>query len=278
MPAQGEPKWSTFSFIYLANSDAGFNQSHYFQHLKSDPQKMELDSVSRMWKFDSLTNKLSLRNAIFPTAATQQKDFTVSVNDDDIIGGGCTAKAIIINVFDGRSFKPMQNIYSGGAGLYNSLNSACHAGTEYNFEFLYSDSASRNNAHNFLKNIVPDGSFIAIRANVASTDTGNIYPPTWQAQDVPRYGAGNTLYDLLVTSGFTAIDSFNRARTWVFVYKKNDPVSFQPQFVFSGGNYDKILLNVNCITPDSIGYITSPIFGPASSGNNYTGEEARRTQ
>jgi len=263
VPAQGAPKWSTFSFIYLANSDAGFNQSHYFQHLKSDLQKMELDSVSRIWKFDSTANKLSVRNAIFPTAATQQKDFTVSVNDDDIIGGGCTVKALIINVFDGRSFKPMQNIYSGGKGLYNSLNSTCHSETEYNFEFLDSDSASRRNAYIFLKNIVPDGSFISIRANVASTDAGNIYPATWQAQDVPRYGAGNTLYDLLVSSGFTAIDSFNRARTWIFVYKKNDPVSFQPQFVFSGGNYDKILLNANCTTPDSIGYITSPIFGPA---------------
>jgi hypothetical protein len=53
---------------------------------------MELDSVSRIWKFDSTANKLSVRNAIFPTAATQQKDFTVSVNDDDLIGGGCTAK------------------------------------------------------------------------------------------------------------------------------------------------------------------------------------------
>lgn len=261
-PAQGEPKWSTFSFIYLANSDGGFNQSHYFQHLKSDLQKMELDSVNRGWKFDSTINKVSIKNAIFPTAATQQKDFTVSVNDDDFIGGGCTAKALIINVFDGRSFKPMPNVYSGGKGLYNSLNSACHAGTEYNFEFLNSDSASRRNTRDFLKNIVPDGSFVVIRANVNSTDAGNVYPSTWQAQDVPRYGAGNTLYDLLVSSGFTDLDSFNRARTWSFVYKKND-LSFQPQFVFTQGNFDKILQNVNCKTPDSLGYTTSPIFGPA---------------
>jgi hypothetical protein len=262
IPAQGEPKWSTFSFIYLANSDAGFNQSHYFQHLKSDLQKMELDSMNRTWKFDSMANKVSIKNAVFPTAATQQKDFTVSVNDNDIIGGGCTAKSLIINVFDGRSFKPMQNIYSGGKGLYNSLNSACHGGTEYNFEFLNSDSASRRNAYDFLKNIVPDGSLVVIRGNVASTDAANVYPPTWKAQDQPRYGVGNTLYDLLISSGFADLDSFNRARAYSFVYQKNNP-NFQPQSVFTQGNFDKILQNVNFTTPDTLGYITSPIFGPA---------------
>ncbi len=263
IPATGEPLWNTVSFVYLPNSDNGFNQSHYFQHLKSTLQDMALDSISRAWNFDSLTNNLLIRDAIFPTAATQLADFAVSVNDNAIINGGCTVKAIIINVFDGRSFKLMQNVYAGGQGLYGSLNSACHTGTQYNFEFLDSDSASRRKAYNFLKNIVQDGSYVVIRANVNSTDAGNVYPSTWQAEDVPRYGAGNTLYDLLVSSGFTSLDSFNRARCWIFAYKKNDQTHFQPKFVLSGGNYDKIILNVNCETPDSIGYITSPVLGPA---------------
>jgi hypothetical protein len=265
VPVQGEPKWSTFSFIYLSNSEPGFNQSHLYQHFKSDFQKIKLDSATRVWSFDSTLNKLLARNAIFPTAASQQTDFTVSINDADIIGGGCNAKALIINVFDGRTFKPMQNDYSSGKGLYNSLNSICHRGTEYNFEYFDTDSASRRKAHDFLQNIVPDGSFVVIRANVATTDAANIYPATWQAQDVPRYGAGNTLYDVLLNNGFTEIDSFNRARTWIFIYKKNDAAHFQPQFVLSGGNYDKISLNVTCMTPDSVGYITSPLFGPAKA-------------
>jgi hypothetical protein len=263
IPATGDPIWNTSSFIYLANSDDGFNQSHYFQHLKSATQQMFLDTTSRAWSFDSSSNNLLIRNAIFPTAATQQLDFDVSVNDQAIIGGGCNPNGIIINAFDGRSFKLLKNDYSSGQGLYGSKNSSCHIGTDYNFEFLCSDSASREKAYNFLQNIVPDGAYVVIRANVNSTDGGNVYPSTWKAQDIPRYGAGNTLYDLLVSSGFTSIDSFNRARCWIFVYKKNDPTHFQPKFIFSGGNYDKIILNVNCETPDSIGYINSPIFGPA---------------
>src|SRR5262249_21154614 len=34
---------------------------------------------------------------------------------------------------------------------------------------------------------------------------------------------------------------------------------------FSSGIYDPISLSVNCLTPDSIGYMTSPVFGPAKS-------------
>jgi hypothetical protein len=263
VPSSGQPKWNAASFVYLANSDPGFNQSHFYQHLKSDEQKIFLDSTTRKWHFDSLTNNLLIRNAIFPTAATQLADFYLSVNDAAIINGGCNYQALVINVFDSRSFKPMANNYAGGHGLYRSLNSACHINTQYNFEYFYSDSASRNNAYNFLQNIVPDGSFVVIRANVYPTDAGNIYPAQWEAEDVPQYGAGHTLYDLLKSSGFTLIDSFNRSRTWSFVFKKNDAANFQPQFILSAGNYDKIILNVNCITPDSIGYITSPVFGPA---------------
>jgi hypothetical protein len=104
---------------------------------------------------------------------------------------------------------------------------------------------------------------VVIRANVNPSDALNVYPATWQSEDIPRYGAGNTLYDLLYNNGFTLIDSFNRARTWSFIYKKNDQPHFPSQFIFTQGNYDKIILNVNCTTPDSIGYITSPVFGPA---------------
>ncbi|HET9825500.1 MAG TPA: C25 family cysteine peptidase, partial [Chitinophagaceae bacterium] len=142
VPSSGQPKWNTSSFVYLANSEPGFNQSHLYQHLKSAGQRITLDSTTRKWAFDSLINNLLIRNAIFPTAATQQADFYISVNDAAIIGGGCNYQSLIINVFDGRSFNLMTNDYTGGHGLYNSLFSGCHPGTQYNFEYFFSDSAS----------------------------------------------------------------------------------------------------------------------------------------
>jgi hypothetical protein len=71
---------------------------------------------------------------------------------------------------------------------------------------------------------------------VDSTDAGNIYPPTWQAQDVPRLRAGNTLYDLLVSSGVYSNRFIQQGEDMGSrLLRKMTRVSFQPQFLFSGG-------------------------------------------
>jgi len=67
----------------------------------------------------------------------------------------------------------------------------------------------------------------------------------------------------LLNQGFANIDSFNSPRTFIFTYKKNDPVSFAPRSVFTIGNFDKITMDVNIKTPDMQGLISSPLMGPA---------------
>jgi hypothetical protein len=75
------------------------------------------------------------------------------------------------------------------------------------------------------------------------------------------------MYQRLLQQGFTGIDSFYRPRAWTFVYQKNRP-SFTPRFIFSEGIYDPITLSVFCKSPDSVGYMTSPVFGPAKAWKN----------
>ena len=48
-----------------------------------------------------------------------------------------------------------------------------------------------------------------------------------------------------------------------FVYKKNNQDAFTPQAEFTNTIYDRILMSVDCPTPDTLGYITSPAFGAA---------------
>src|SRR5690606_1211766 len=55
---------------------------------------------------------------------------------------------------------------------------------------------------------------------------------------------------------------FNRPRAFIFVYRKNHS-EFTPKYSFSTGLYDAISLSVDLNTPDTLGYITSPKFGPA---------------
>src|SRR6185295_664857 len=80
IPASNEElKWNDASFIYLSNSDLGFNQSHYFQHLNSATSRISLDTISRAWKFDPSHSSITINNTVYPTGGAQQLDFYVLV-------------------------------------------------------------------------------------------------------------------------------------------------------------------------------------------------------
>ena len=262
-PASGSPSWNTSSFTYLANHDVGYNQSHFFQHLKSTHDNILLKN-DRRWVFDSVNQNIFIRNAIFPTASTQADDFTISVNDSDYIAAGCNSNTIIFSVFNPRTLKAMKNDYSNGTtGLYGSLRLVCGAKREYSFEYFYTDTSWRRKAMNFLNNIVPDGWYVVARGNVAPTDpVPAAYIDTWK-NDTLLYGSGNSLYHLLYNQGFNDLDTFNRPRTFIFMYKKNEPMIFSARSRFTQGNYDKITMDVDLRTSDTAGLITSPAFGPA---------------
>src|SRR5205814_2276010 len=51
---------------------------------------------------------------------------------------------------------------------------------------------------------------------------------------------------------------------WVFIYRKNN-TSFTPSYNFTKGTADILDTTLNINSSDTLGYITSPAFGPAKS-------------
>jgi hypothetical protein len=90
----------------------------------------------------------------------------------------------------------------------------------------------------------------------------NTYASVWEA-DTAYYGPGVSLYHTLKNQGFTSIDNYDTTNAFVFVYKKNGLATYTPSIKFGENIYDRILLNVVCPTPDTLGYTTSPAFGAA---------------
>jgi hypothetical protein len=254
--------WNKASFIYLAGSDAGFNQSHLYQHMKSQFDQIRLDSISRKFYFGNRNRNIFVRSGVFPTAVSQAAAFSVSVDGDANIQSVCGVANVVFNVFDPVSLRPWFNSW-GGPGQFGS-DDVCGADRAWNFQYNIQDSVKRRKIVEFM-DMIPDGFYVVVRNCSYSTDQypslANTYPPTWQA-DAVNLGIGNTMYDRLRAQGFTTIDSFNRPRVFVFVYRKNDN-TFNPQTTFSLGIYDAITLSVDLQTPDTLGYITSPLFGPA---------------
>ena len=111
--------------------------------------------------------------------------------------------------------------------------------------------------------LIPNNDIVVVRYISGTDSASNTYAPAWQA-DTTAFGVNNTMYSRLKSQGFVLIDSFYKPRAFIFMYQKNNS-SFGPNFVFSDGVYDRISLKTNYTTPDTLGYITSPKFGPAKA-------------
>ena len=260
-PRNFQYHWNEFSFIYLPTSTAGFNQSHFYQQLKSTGNQMYLDSVSRLWKFTMTSDNVYIPNTTYPTGSTQQSSFTVDINNAAALGPGCNYNELIFNVINPVTFTPWMNNFTGPTGLYKSELATCGTDRQYNFDYLISDSADRKKAMDFMTNIIPNGYYVIVRTNVNPNPAGNTYVNQWMA-DTAVYGSGNSLDIKLLSAGLLVIDSFTSPRSIAFIYKKNDP-SFTPAYSITQGVYDNEPINVNCPVPFTSGSVTSPEFGPA---------------
>ena len=260
VPAAGDVyKWNMSSFMYLNSPTEGSNQSHYYQHQKSAVERISLDT-SATWKFGERVNQLFVRNSMYGTAGTEDNHFAVVVNDHSYILSACVGNSLVFNIFDPVTFHPWKNVKPDGSNLYRfgSGSANCDPSRNWNFEFSYMTRANRKRMMDMMDSI-PVGAYVVVRS--FDYHTPNSYTATWQA-DTAFYGSNNSLYHKLLEAGFVAIDSINKPRSWIFIYKKGDN-TFEHKYQFTQGVFDFGTLAADCKTPDTLGYITSPVFGPS---------------
>ncbi|MFN8243930.1 MAG: C25 family cysteine peptidase [Ferruginibacter sp.] len=263
----GQYIWNTSSFIYLSNSSAGSNQSHYYQHLKSTGSDISIQP-NRLWQFSTSSSAVKIKNGVFPTAARDAQDFAVEVDGSNNIQSVCGVSAIIFNVFSPFGMEPWINNING-AGFYGSDpvcgNPQSLSTRRWNFQFNVLTRAKRDSAVAFM-DLIPNGYYVTVRYTSGTVASTNTYAADWAADDPVNH---KTLYDRLKAAGFTQIDSFNRPRAFNFIYKKNDNATFTPMFQFSEGLTDKIVLDAVCPVSKPSGTIVSPAFGPARSWSQF---------
>ena len=257
MPVSGLPLWNSASFIYLSNSDPGFNQSHYYQQIKSDKQKILLDEQTRKWKFDSINHFIFAKNGVFLTATNQEGDLIVSPDGSAFIRSACVGFSLIFNIFDPNKFVPRENPTS----LYGSFGPPCAPSRRWNFEYSYMTSANRKLAMDFMDSI-PNGYFVVVR-NIINPSQTSGYINDWIA-DESINGAGKTLYHKLKATGFNQLDSFTTARSFIHIYQKNNN-GFIPVSIVSKGIFDLVSITKPLKTTDTLGFVTSPVFGRAKA-------------
>ena len=273
VPATGTPlRWNNFSFLYLQGTQTGFNQSHPVQHSQSGFDRINYNIFTRTWNFNQRLNNLFINHSIFGVSGFQDADFSIAVNNTIVSASACVGHSLIFNVFDPITFKPQRNWPGGAFG--SGLNTCSNDGSrQYNFEWDDRDTANRRNIMRFM-DAIPNGAYVVVRKFLDAPFENESFADILKS-DEQYFGAGNSVYHRLKAAGFTELDSFKRPRTFIFVYKKND-ASFAPITRMSESTLDKIQLNVNLATPDSLGFVTSPNFGPAKSWKEvkWRGEKA----
>ena len=257
VPLSGsQPIWNSFSFIYLANSSAGFSQAHYYQHKKSTySPTIKLDD-DRAFKFTDKNRNLYIRTGLYP--ATDYDRIDVILDYDLLELYGCKYSSLQFMVYDPNTMQPVKNFNtSDTAGSWP----ICSSPSRNSFEFPYDEPVYRKRAMDFIDNI-PNGYYVSI-TNLGNANVNTSFIANWQT-DQATLGANKSLYHKLKSIGFTKIDSFTRNLPFTYFYKKNDN-SYVPKQVMGTSASDQLSSTFVVPVKNNNGTIESPAFGPAKS-------------
>lgn len=210
VPAPNEVyRWNSSSFVYLANSSYGYNQSHLYQHLASSTERIYLDSNSRLWNYIDRQSLMKLTNSIYGVSGSLDGDFEIRINENPVTQSACLGHSVIYNVFDPVTLQPLINQARPsvvdaniGHGGFMGSAAACegqggapfHAGSKYNFEFSYLDTTGRRKMRDFM-DWIQNGYIVTARLifdKVNDSYTSNPFVADYKA-DQQVYGAGSTL-------------------------------------------------------------------------------------
>lgn len=263
VPASGPLNWNVSSFVYIQNGPSGYQQSHFFQHAKSDLRCIRLDSSGRAFQFSSLTNQFFAQNGIYPFASSQGGYYYVSINNKVIGGAGCAYNELIFNVINPITLAPWRN--NGGAGGQYGSGLNCGAGNnrETNFTFTLGTSVGRKAAMDFI-DLVPPGFLVSVRTNANGNQNGNTYASVWMG-DTTIHGSGKSLYHKLKNQGFAEVDSFNAPKGFSLLFAKDRQPQFQTAWAFSTNIYEGFPFTRIFNSSDTLGSVSSPWFGPMRS-------------
>jgi hypothetical protein len=259
VPVDGsQPVWNVFSFIYLAGSSTGFNQSHYYQHTKSTfGNTIALDGDG-IFRYKTTNRNLQIKTGVYPY--TPYDRINVTLDFQLLETYGCKYGSLQFYVYDSLTMQPWKNFNETATnGRFGSAK-ICSKPTRNFFEFPYNDPVSRKKAMDFLDSI-PAGMYVSI-TNLGWT-TNTSFVNDWKA-DTATLGSGKSLYHKLMGIGFTKIDSFTTNLPFIYFFRKSTP-SYTPYQLMGKAPADELEGNFPVPLKYKTGTIESPAFGPAKN-------------
>ncbi len=256
--------WRNHSFIYMPGASPGWNQSHYFQHLKNDFDNLTLPEETRKNRYAEYPSDLTVLNGVYDGTFRPELNInnipTRYIPSDGPIEGG-----VYIAVLDPVSLETLNNDHPG---LYGSIIPPWLGVGFTAFPFHTQTYEDRVNVMNFLNDVVPDGHYVVLFT--IQTKDGLDYRPELWLDD--SWTFGDNLFNILENQGAQLIKSTIDlgALPYSIVYKKNDP-SFTPAESL-GSLTEPNTINLSLPTRWFEGSINSQIIGPAYNWGSFEWE------
>ncbi len=252
-------KWSSSSFVYISASEAGWNQSHYFQYQKNQYANIELDQ-NRSLNFSKKNLTLYVQSRLKTNTTAYN---SVEVGNTVVYNQSCDAAfgTLEFSLITKRTGKPFKNTTPPAISKYASfVPSACFLNTDlYQFWFNYNTQQGRNDAANFF-NYVPNGTILVLNHWNKKDDVGLKTVDQWNK---------DALYTKLLSIGFSLIDSFKSNLPFTMVAYKNDAGEWSLMQQKMGTSSNDILYTEQSFEAlESSGTINFPTIGPAKTWKN----------
>lgn len=264
-PPQGEEFiWNTSSFVYIAESTPGWNQSHFYQHKENQYSNIILND-ERTFRFDTVVNNLLVKASLYPYGSNQ-----AFYKGNVVYQGGCGSflNSFEFAIFDIATGKPRINTITDGEGEWGSFTTICPDNSinkPNQYVFRYNDPVWRKKTMDFLDSI-PNGSVVSLMNWGSVTFNSNPkFIDEWQ-NDTLIYGPNQSIYHKFMEIGLTEIDSFYRNIPFIFIFKKDFDGTWEVMYQGVGRTQEDLVEgSVNFNSNRDSGYIRSKIIGPAKN-------------
>ncbi|MBL0144571.1 MAG: hypothetical protein IPP48_01180 [Chitinophagaceae bacterium] len=258
--------WNNSSFVYLANSTPGFNQSHYYQYQKNTYQNLVL-GTDRKFRYTPKTVNFVVKTAIYPST-NQAPDYSLS-NEGTIEQSGFytpfanNTEVLRFYIIDSVTSKAWVNTDNGTSGQFGSVRPV-PLGTVKpgHYQFKITTLTERQNVMNFI-DAIPSGNMIVMTNGPASPFT--TFPADWKA-DTLTLGSGISLYHKLKNIGWGYIDSLKTHLPFVFITKKGTNAPLNQTFGITPD--EKLAVQFSTTGVNLQGQYISDLLGPAKSWQN----------
>lgn len=209
--------WATSSFIHIAGSYPGWNQSHFFQYLKDEHTNVTLQEPSREFKFiNTIQDVVVTTGYVHSPQTIHPENLALYFNGNKVDKCRCSLEnGVYVAVVEPGTLRFWDLPSTGQPNLpttYGAFN--CDLSNRTAYQFLFKSTPNgRDSLRNFIDNVIPNDHYVFVYT-LNNADALN-----WDQDLINTFAShGGSFINTWINNATS-----NNIPPWAFFFKKGDP-------------------------------------------------------